>query len=188
MAQKRSILLRTELAENEFETAFVGVAIDSNGNGTYDPGVDEVLPGSGTTPILEPDQSATVFVITTVPEDVADQELSQVELTASAVTGSGTPGTVFADQGEGGGDAVAGTSTASDRSHGTLRAGITSVSLAKSVSFVDPFGEQSAVPGTLATYTLLAEVKGSGSIDDLIIADAIPEGTTYAAGTLSLVS
>ncbi|NQX95444.1 MAG: DUF11 domain-containing protein, partial [Erythrobacter sp.] len=41
-------------------------------------------------------------------------------------------------------------------------------------------------PGSVATFTLTATVNGTGSIDDLTIADAIPEGTTYAPGTLTL--
>jgi len=180
------LIARTNVADNEFETAFTSVAIDSNGNGIYDAGVDEILTSTQTTPILAADEAITVFVVVAIPDDVEDQQVSQVELTASAATGNGTPGTVFAGQGEGGGDAIAGTTTASAGALGALRAGVTTLSLIKSVSFQDPFGEQSAVPGTLATFTLIADVAGSGSIGDLIVADAIPEGTTYAAGTLTL--
>lgn len=180
------LIARTNVADNEFETASTSVAIDSNGNGIYDAGVDEILTSTQTTPILAADEAITVFVVVAVPDDVKDQQVSQVELSASAATGNGTPSTVFAGQGEGGGDAIAGTTTASANALGALRAGVTTLSLTKSVSFQDPFGEQSAVPGTLATFTLIADVAGSGSIDDLIVADAIPEGTTYAAGTLTL--
>lgn len=180
------LIVRTGVADNEFETASAGVAIDSNGNGVYEAGVDQILTGPAMTPILAADEAVTVFVIASVPDDVADQQLSQLELTASAVTGNGAPGTVFAGQGEGGGDAVVGSTTASASTLGSLRAGVTSLTLTKSVSFLDPFGQESAVPGTVATYTLLANVVGSGSITDLIIADAIPEGTTYAANSLTL--
>ncbi len=180
------LIARTNLADNEFETAFTSVAIDSNGNGVYDAGVDEILAASRTTPILAADQAITVFVIVDVPGDVEDQQTSGVELIANATTGTGAPGTAFAGQGEGGGDAIAGTSTASASARGALRAGVATLSLIKSVSFQDPFGEQSAVPGTLATFTLVADVTGSGSIDDLIVVDAIPDGTTYAEGTLTL--
>ena len=97
---------QTNLTDNDFATTLDHIAIDSNGNGTYDPGVDQILTAPQTTPILAADAALTVFVIVTVPDDAADQELSRVELTASAVTGSGAPGTVFAGQGEGGGRAL----------------------------------------------------------------------------------
>ena len=177
---------QTNLTDNDFETTFDHIAIDSNGNGTYDPGVDEILTTPQMTPTLAADQAVTVFVIVIVPNDAADQQISQVELTASAVTGSGAPGTVFAGQGEGGGDAIVGTTTASASALGGLRAGITSVILTKSADFLDPFGEADAVPGTVATFTLIAQVVGSSSIDDLMVVDAIPEGTTYVRGSLTL--
>ncbi|NQX93778.1 MAG: hypothetical protein HRT64_02435 [Erythrobacter sp.] len=180
------LIARTNLADNEFETAFTNMAIDSNGNGAYDDGVDEILAASQSTPVLAADEALLVFVILDVPVDVADQATSEVELVANAATGTGSPGTEFAGQGEGGGDAIVGASTASASARGGLRAGVTTLSLSKSVSFQDPFGEQSAVPGTLATFALVADVTGSGSIDDLIVSDAIPEGTTYAEGSLKL--
>mgnify|MGYP001794268970 CR=1 FL=1 len=171
---------------NEFEVTVESLAIDSNGNGVYDPGVDAILASPETTPDLAADETVTVFVIVTVPDTVADEEVSDVELTASAVTGNGAPGTIFAGQGEGGGDAIAGTTTASGVAVGTLVGRVTTLDLAKSVDLLDPFGGESAVPGTLATFTLTASVVGSGTIDDLTITDAIPDGTTYAAGSLLL--
>jgi len=38
----------------------------------------------------------------------------------------------------------------------------------------------------VASFTITATVSGSGSVDDLMVTDAIPEGTTYSAGSLSL--
>lgn len=174
------------VADNAFDVVIESIAVDTNENGVYDEGVDEILTAPETTAILAADEAVTVFVVVTVPEDVNDEDLSQVELTASAATGNGTPGTVFAGQGEGGGDAIAGTTTASATALSALRVGLTSLDLEKAVSLLDPFGGESAVPGTIATFTLTANIVGSGSITELTIADAIPEGTTYAPGTLTL--
>ncbi len=174
------------VADNDFEVVVSSIALDSNANGVYDEGVDEILTAPQTSPVLSADGAITVFVVVTVPEDVSDEQLSQVELTASAATGNGAPGTVFAGQGEGGGDAIAGTTTASATALGSLRAGITTLDLEKAVSLADPFGGTSAVPGSIATFTLTASVLGSGAIEDLTIADIIPDGTTYAPGTLTL--
>jgi uncharacterized repeat protein (TIGR01451 family) len=128
----------------------------------------------------------TVFVLVTVPVDAADAEISNVDLTAEAVTGSGAPGTVFAGQGVDGGDAIVGTTGAIATARGALIVGVANVELIKSVTLRDPFGGTSAVPGTIATFTIRAEVTGTGTINDLVITDLIPEGTTYAPGTLTL--
>lgn len=174
------------VADNDFEAVIENIAVDTNGNGVYDEGVDEILTAPQTTAVLAADESVTVFVIVTVPDDVTDGQLSQVELTASADTGNGPAGTVFAGQGEGGSDAIAGTTTASSTALGGLRAGVTILELEKAVALADPFGGESAVPGSVATFTLTANIVGTGSLTDVTITDAIPEGTTYAAGTLTL--
>ncbi|MEM7700857.1 MAG: hypothetical protein AAF251_02865 [Pseudomonadota bacterium] len=179
------LLANTTVADNDFETVVQNIAIDTNGNGVYDPGVDEILTSPETTAILEVDEAVTVFVIVDVPDGVTDQQLSQVELTANAVTGNGTPGTIFAGQGEGGGDAVVGTTTASATASGTLRVAITTLDLTKSVALVDPFGGESAVPGSTATFTLTATISGSDQIEDLVVTDLIPDGTTYVPGSLT---
>lgn len=174
------------VAGNDFDSVVDNIAVDTNGNGTYDPGVDEILTGPETTEILQADESLTVFVIVTIPSGVSDTEESDVELIASAVTGTGAPGTVFTGAGEGGGDAVVGTGGADDSAIGSLLVGITDVQLTKSASIVDPFGGSSAVPGSVVTFTISAEVIGSGSVDGLVVTDAIPADTTYVPNTLSL--
>ncbi|MEL7190465.1 MAG: hypothetical protein AAGK17_13005 [Pseudomonadota bacterium] len=174
------------VAGNDFDTTVDNIAVDTNGNGTYDPGVDAILTGPATTDVLQPDETVTVFVITTVPTGISDADESDVELTASAVTGTGAPGTTFAGEGVGGGDAIVGTGGAEDSAIGSLIIGLTEVQLTKSATIADPFGGTSAVPGSTVTFTLSAEVIGSGSVDDLIITDAIPDDTTYVAGTLTL--
>jgi uncharacterized repeat protein (TIGR01451 family) len=128
----------------------------------------------------------TLFVLVTVPEGVSDQQTSAVLLSAEAVTGTGAPGTVFGAAGVDGGDAIVGTTSAQATARGELISGIVSVALAKSVILRDPFGGTSAVPGTIASFTIEARVSGTGTVSNLVVTDAIPEGTTYAPGTLAL--
>ena len=116
----------------------------------------------------------------------SDGEATEVELTADAVTGTGAPGTVFTGQGVDGGDAIVGSTSATASSSGTIVVGITTVDLTKSVVLADPFGGTSAVPGSVATFTINATVAGSGSVDELVVTDAIPDGTTYVANSLAL--
>lgn len=174
------------VAGNDFDVTVRSVAIDTNGNGIYDDGIDQILTGPLTTPVLAPDARVTVFVLVTVPGSAADGDTSNVELTAAAVTGSGTPGTSFAGQGQGGGDAVVGSTGAIDDARGVLNSAVANVQLVKSVALRDPFGGTSAVPGSIATFTIEARVSGSGSVANLVVTDAIPAGTTYVPGTLAL--
>ncbi len=176
------------VAGNDFDVVVRSIAIDSNGNGVYDAGIDAILSAPQTTAILAPDTVLTVFVLVTVPDAASDTQTSAVDLTAEAVTGSGAPGTVFAGAGVDGGDAIVGTTGAQVNARGQLVVGVASVELVKSVTLRDPFGGTSAVPGTIATFTILARVSGSGVVNGLIVTDAIPEGTTYAPGTLALDS
>lgn len=183
-----SLLANPLVAGNDFDVVVRSIAIDSNGNGVYDAGIDEILTAPQTTAVLAPDAALTIFVLVTVPEGVSDTQTSNVELTAEAVTGSGAPGTVFAGAGVDGGDAIVGTTGALATARGALIVGMASVELVKSVTLRDPFGGTSAVPGTIATFSIAARVTGSGTINDLIVTDAIPEGTTYAPGSLALDS
>lgn len=174
------------VAGNDFDTTIDGIAVDTNGNGTYDPGVDQILTGPETTAVLAADETLTVFVLVTVPNTATDTQQSDVELTAEAVTGTGAPGDTFAGQGVDGGDAIVGTTGADSTATGSLLVGITTVDLVKSATIVDPFGGTSAVPGSVVTFTISAEVEGSGSVDNLVVTDAFPADTTYVPGTLTL--
>lgn len=174
------------VAGNNFDAVVQSIAIDSNGNGTYEPGTDAVLTSGSATPALAADGQLKVFVIVSLPAGATDGQTSQVRLTAEAVTGTGTPGTSFAGQGQGGGDAVVGASGGTANGLDSLVAALASVSLSKSASIVDPFGGAKIVPGSIVTYTLVATVSGSGQVNGLHVTDTYPSGTTYQAGTLKL--
>lgn len=174
------------VAGNDFDTTVDSIAVDTNGNGVYDPGIDEILTGPETTAVLDPDEILVIFVNVTVPGTAVDSDQSDVELLAEAVTGTGTPGTVFADQGVNGVDAIVGSTNADATATGSLIVGITTVDLVKTQSVVDPFGGTSAVPGSVVTYTITANVQGSGAVNGLVITDAFPAGTSYSAETITL--
>lgn len=178
-----------KVSGNAFDGTIKSVVLDSNNNGIYDPGVDTVLTaGSLATPILAPDKSVKVFLLVTLPVGATDAQTSQVRLTATAQTGTGTPGTSFAGKGEGGGDAVVGLTTASANSLAALIASLANISLTKSATILDPFGTAKPVPGAVVTYSLAAKVTGSGALDGLHVVDTIPNGTTYVPGSLKLDS
>jgi hypothetical protein len=104
------------MAGDDFDPDAVTLYIDANGNGIYDAGVD-TLYNASSPPVLNPDETIAVFILGDMPA-AADGERSEVELTGTAATGSGAPGTVFAGQGEGGGDAVVGSTGATSADSG----------------------------------------------------------------------
>lgn len=180
------LIANPAVAGNDFDVTITGIAIDRNDNGLYDAGVDEILTAPQVTAELATDAVLTLFVLVNVPEGVADTDTSAVELAAEAVTGTGTPGTVFAGAGVDGGDAITGTTEARAIARGNLLVGMTSVALSKAVTLRDPFGGTAALPGSIASFTITATVSGSGSVADLVVTDAIPDGTTYTPGSLRL--
>lgn len=174
------------VAGNDFDLTLRAIAIDSNGNGTYEEGVDQILAQPQTTAVLAADARLTVFVLATVPQGATDGQRSNVDLRAEAVTGTGTPGTVFAGGGVEGGDAIVGTTGAAATARGALVNAVAGVELRKSVTLRDPFGGTKAVPGAIATFTIEARVSGTGSVASLVVTDPIPDGTTYVPGSLAL--
>lgn len=177
---------RDNATGDDFDPTTTSLVIDSNNNGTYDPGVDTIYVAGSNEPVLTPDGSATVFLLSTIPSGAANGQRGEADLVATAVTGSGTPGTVFAGQGQGGGDAVVGSTTASGSARGFYAVAAASVSFVKSATVTDPFGGSSHVPGSIITYSLLATVTGSGSLANLTVTDTAPADTSYQAGSLAL--
>ena len=171
---------------DDFDPSVTSIVLDSNSNGAYDAGVDTVYSSGSNDPQLDPDQSITVFVLSTVPAGAGDGQRGRVDLTAVAKTGSGAPGTNFAGQGQGGGDAVVGATGADSEDDGYYRVAKASVAFVKSASVADAFGGSAAAPGSTITYTLAATVSGSGSLANLRVSDPVPAGTTYKPGSLTL--
>lgn len=171
---------------DEFDTTFEQIILDSNGNGVYDPGVDTIYTPGTNDPVLAPDESVTVFILSTIPASASDADRVEIELSAVAKTGSGTPGDIFAGQGDGGGDAVVGSTGASDEDSGFFVIQTAEVTLVKSATITDPFGGTEAVPGAVILYQLVATTTGTGNLTNLAITDDIPADTTYNAESITL--
>lgn len=170
---------------DNYDPSVTQIIID-DGDGVYEPGIDVVyVPGSND-PVLNPDQSVTVFVLVTTPGPVVDNDRGGVQLIATSRTGTGAPGGSVAGAGEGGGAAVFGPSGGDDDDIGYYRVSSATVALVKSATVADPFGGTTIVPGSTITYSIVATVTGSGSLPQLRITDAIPTGTTYLPGTITL--
>ena len=175
----------TAIGGDAFDPNATSLVIDSNGNGVYDAGTDTVYAAGSNDPVLAPDTGVKVFVLSTIPAGATDGQRGQLDLTATAVTGSGAPGTSFAGQGTGGGDAVVGSTSASARDKGFYIVNAATVAFVKSATVADPFGGTRSVPGSIVTYRLVATVSGSGSLANLGLADPIPASTTYVPATIT---
>lgn len=171
---------------DDFDPTLQQIVFDTNNNGVYDAGVDTVYTSGVNDPVIAPDQSIVVFVITATPSGVADTNRANVSLSAAARTGTGTPGTSFAGAGQGGGDAVVGSTTAQGTANGFLAVRATTVALVKSATILDPFGGNRPVPGAVVTYNLVATVSGTGTMNNLVITDPIPAGSQYQASSITL--
>jgi uncharacterized repeat protein (TIGR01451 family) len=170
---------------DNYDPTVTQIVID-NGNGVYEPGVDTIYVPGNNDPVLNPDASVTLFVIATTPGGVIDGNRGIISLVAAAKTGTGTPGTSFALQGEGGGDAVVGATGADGQDNGAFVVSTAAVSLAKTAATSDPLGGTEPIPGATITYTITATVTGSGSVAGLNINDNIPANTTYVANSITL--
>lgn len=171
---------------NAFNATVTGLAVDVNANGVYDAGVDTALTNGATSQVLAADGPLDVLVLVSIPASAPANAISRVELTATATTGTGAAGTLFAGAGVSGGDAVVGATTGAATAQATLTVNKTTVTLAKSATIADPFGGARPVPQAVITYSIVANVTGTGTATGLAISDAIPAGTTYRPGTLTL--
>lgn len=178
---------------DDFDPTLTQIILDSNDNGIYEPGIDPAYIAGTNDPLLQPDQSRLVFVITSTPISVTNGNRGTTGLTATAVTGSGAPGTSFAGAGQGGGNAVVGAARpnhpnvgAIDSASSFLAVQAASLALVKSATILDPFGGNRPVPGAVITYNLVATISGAGSLTNLVITDPIPAGTAYQAASMTL--
>ena len=173
-------------AGNQFDPVVQAIVMDTNGNRIYDPGVDQALISGANTAAIGANGTLDAFIILTLPAGASDGETAQIRLTAEAVTGSGTPGTIFAARGQGGGDAVVGASGALAGAATPLIASSISLAIAKTATVADPYGRSEIIPGSVVTFQIVASFTGTGSATNAHITDVIPANTTYQAGSLKL--
>jgi uncharacterized repeat protein (TIGR01451 family) len=182
-----ALAINSVLTGDDFDPvpATPAIFFDSDGSGdltaadvAYDPGVND--------PQLNADETINVLLVNDIPGTVLNGELGRSELTASAVTGTGVPGAVFAGQGDGGLDAVIGSSGGEAAQFGEYIVSDVQLSVVKSVQVSDPFGGQQPLPGASLQYTINVEVTNGGTAIAAAVRDAIPAGTTYTANSITL--
>lgn len=171
---------------DQFDPVFDTIYLDADGNGLFDPAVDTPYAPGVNDPVLDPDQSQILFVVNDIPGGRTNGDVGLSNLTATALSGTGAPGTVLGGAGTGGVDAVIGSSGGDDLAQGGYVVSAANVSLSKSFSIADPFGGSVPMPGAVVTYSLQLQVTGTGLLPNAQIVDPIPANTTYVPGSIVL--
>ena len=132
------------------------------------------------------DRLLVIAEVNDIPAALSDGALGRSRLLARAATGTGAPGTIFAGQGAGGTDAVAGANGGQANASGAYQVSENEVVLTKSATVSGVSGGTAAVPGARITYQIVVNVSGSAPAANFVFTDAIPAGTTFASGSLLL--
>jgi uncharacterized repeat protein (TIGR01451 family) len=174
------------LTGDAFDPILDNIHLDTNGNGRFDPGIDELhVPGSND-PVLPADAYTLLFLVNGIPPSATVGLLGDSQLNAASNTGTGNPGDVIGGAGELGQDAVVGANGGQAATRGSYRVVALSaqVAILKSAVVVDPYGGSQPVAGATITYELSVIATGTGATNDVVVSDAIPLNTTYNPGTL----
>lgn len=162
-----------------------GIYFDTDGSGNFSVGDQEYIAGTND-PLLAADESIDVFLVNNIPGTVANGNIGRSRIVVESNTGTGAPGTVFAGAGDGGVDAVAGSTEGDSDAVGEYIVSDVQLNVAKSQSVTDEFGGSQPIPGATITYTITVEVVGGGTAAASAVNDPIPPFTTYVAGSMTL--
>jgi uncharacterized repeat protein (TIGR01451 family) len=182
-----SLAIDSLLAGDDFDPVpgVPPIFFDTDGSGDFTAGDVAYAPGSND-PVLPADASIDILLVNDIPGTVLNGQLGRSQLTASSATGTGNPGDPFPGQGDGGVDAIVGTSGGTALQFGEYLVSDVQMNIVKSVAISDPFGNQDPIPGATLTYTVTIEVVNGGTATAAAFSDAIPAGTTYTASTITL--
>jgi uncharacterized repeat protein (TIGR01451 family) len=188
---------------DNFDADSVAVFVDANGNGSYDPGTDTAT----FIDELEPDSTATVFIVGDIPLARVNGDGALYDLVAQTAAGgaAGQGADITSDDGAEADSAMVvqtvfcdttGTATgdaARDGKHSSRSAyevSTADLTVTKtSVVVSDPVNGSTnpkAVPGATMRYTITVTNDGDEDASTVTIVDAIPANTAYVDDSLEL--
>jgi len=182
-----SLAIDNLLAGDDFDpvAAVPAIYFDTDASGDLTAADQAYTPGTND-PVLAADASIDVFLVNDIPAGAGNGDIGRSQLTATSTTGTGAAGTVFAGSGDGGIDAVVGTTGGQSSDVGEYIVSDIQVTIVKSQGVSDPFGGTEPLPGATITYTLAVDVIGSGTATSSVVRDPVPDYTTYVPGSLVL--
>ncbi len=161
------------------------IFFDSDSSGDFNTG-DLAYTAGVNDPVLLADESVDVFLLNDIPGVLVNGNVGRSELSANAVTGSGSPGDVFAGLGDGGADAVVGATGALETRFGEYVVQDVALSVVKAQSILDPNGGVEPIVGATITYTVTVEVLSAGTATTSYISDPIPTWSSFVPGSITL--
>lgn len=184
-----SLSIDNLLAGDDFDptAAVPAIYFDTDASGDLT-GADQAYAPGVNDPVLAADASVDVFLVNDIPAGVVNGNRGRSELTATSATGTGAAGTEYAGQGDGGVDAIVGTTTGEAAVFGEYVVSDAQVAVTKGQAVLDPFGGTQPIPGAAITYTITVQVTGTGTATASTLSDAIPTYSTYVPNTLTLNS
>ena len=179
--------LSAGIVNDDFDPTLASPAIyfDSDNSGDFS-GSDLAYSPGANDPTLAADASIRLFVVNNIPNTVVNGNRGRSQLTAAAATGSGPQGMSFGLTGDGGVEAVAGTTGGDAVLFGEYLVADVALSALKSQSILDQFGGGRPLPGATITYQIVVTRSGTGTANAAAVNDLIPANTTYVAGSLQL--
>ncbi|MFL6550322.1 MAG: hypothetical protein ACJ8OJ_16635 [Povalibacter sp.] len=170
----------------------LSTAADTNGNGSYDAGIDQIGNLGDVAPAALP-TPVKVFVLANIPAGATNGQFASIRLQAQAATAGSTGATlaiaapggdtagvdiVFADAGR----------DASETADSQYKIQSASLNVTKTVSVIsDPLNLTTnpiAIPGAVVEYTISIQNTGAVAATSLSVTDSIPANTAYVAGSL----
>lgn len=181
------LTIDSNLAGDDFDPvpATPAIYFDTDASGDLSAGDVAYVPGTND-PVLVADGFVDVLLANDIPLAVTNGQVGFSGLTASSATGTGNPGDVFSGQGDGGVDAVVGTSGGLALDNGEYLVSDVAVSVVKTVVVADPFGGTEPVPGATLTYSIAVQVNSAGTASNSTVNDPVPANTSYVPSSISL--
>jgi len=181
------LALDSNLGGDDFDPvpSVPAIYFDSDASGDFSLGDVAYTPGTND-PQLAADESIGILLVNGIPASAVNGDIGRSELAATSVSGTGAPGDVFANQGDGGVDAVIGTTGGSAANTGAYVIGDVVINIVKTVAVADPFGGTESVPGATLTYTVTVEVTNTGTAVGSVFTDPVPTNTSYVTASISL--
>lgn len=175
------------VAGDDFDplAAAPSIYFDTDASGDLTAG-DQPYTAGVNDPVLAADASVDLFLVNDIPASAGNGDIGRTELAAVSTTGAGTPGTTFGGAGDGGVNAVLGSTGGSANVDGEYIVSDVQLTVIKTQQVSDPFGGSEPIPGATITYTLAVDVVGTGTATASVLADPVPTYTTFVPGSLRL--
>ena len=182
-----SLAIDSSLLGDDFDPdpAVPAIYFDTDSNGEFNPGDEAYDPGTND-PVLTADSTIDVFIVNDIPGAATNGQTGLSQLTATSLSGTGLPGDDLPGLGDGGVDAVIGSTGGESNDIAEYLVSDVRVNVLKSQDVLDPQGGTQPIPNAMVTYTITVEVVSTGTVTAATVRDPLPPFVTFEAGSITL--